>query len=51
VSTVVELAEQHGLHLPIAETIHDVVTGRIRAADAYRGLTRAVPAGHESQPG
>jgi glycerol-3-phosphate dehydrogenase (NAD(P)+) len=51
VSTVVDLADQHGLHMPIARTIHDVVTGRIRAADAYRGLSRAVPAGHESQPG
>lgn len=51
VSTVVELADQHGLHMPIARTIHDVVSGRIRAADAYRGLSRAVPAGHESQPG
>jgi glycerol-3-phosphate dehydrogenase (NAD(P)+) len=51
VSTVVDLAERHGLHMPIAQTIHDVVTGRIRAADAYRGLIRAVPAGHESQPG
>jgi glycerol-3-phosphate dehydrogenase (NAD(P)+) len=50
-STVVELADRHGLHMPIARTIHDVVTGRIRAADAYRGLVRAVPAGHESQPG
>jgi glycerol-3-phosphate dehydrogenase (NAD(P)+) len=51
VDTVVELADQHGLHMPIARTIHDVVTGRIRAADAYRGLRGAVPAGHESQPG
>jgi len=51
VSTVVDLADQHGLHMPIARTIHDVVSGRLRAADAYRGLTRAVPAGHESQPG
>jgi glycerol-3-phosphate dehydrogenase (NAD(P)+) len=51
VSTVVDLAGRHELHMPIAQTIHDVVTGRIRAADAYRGLIRAVPAGHESQPG
>jgi glycerol-3-phosphate dehydrogenase (NAD(P)+) len=51
VDTVVELADQHGLHMPIARTIHDVVTGRIRAADAYRGLRGAVQAGHESQPG
>jgi glycerol-3-phosphate dehydrogenase (NAD(P)+) len=50
-STVVALADQYGLHMPIARTINDVVTGRIRAADAYRGLIRAVPAGHESQPG
>jgi glycerol-3-phosphate dehydrogenase (NAD(P)+) len=50
-ATVVELADAHGLHMPIAQTIYDVVTGRIRAADAYRGLIRAVPAGHESQPG
>ena len=50
-STVVELADRHGLHMPIAHTIHDVVAGTIRAADAYRGLVRAVPAGHESQPG
>jgi len=51
VDTVVELADQHGLHMPIARTIHDVVSGRIRAADAYRGLRGAVQAGHESQPG
>jgi glycerol-3-phosphate dehydrogenase (NAD(P)+) len=46
----VELAEQRGLDLPIARTIHDVVSGRLGAADAYRGLVR-VPAGHESEPG
>ena len=51
VSTVVELADEHGVDLPIARTIEGVVSGRIRAADAYRGLTRAVPAGHESDPG
>jgi glycerol-3-phosphate dehydrogenase (NAD(P)+) len=50
-STVVDLADQHGLDMPIARTIHDVVAGRIRAADAYHGLSRAVPAGHESEPG
>jgi glycerol-3-phosphate dehydrogenase (NAD(P)+) len=50
-ATVVELADQYGVHLPIARTINDVVTGKIRAADAYQGLIRAVPAGHESQPG
>lgn len=49
-STVVELADQHGLSMPISRTIHDVVSGRIEAADAYRGLLRAAP-GHESEPG
>lgn len=51
VSTVVELADEHDLELPIARTIHDVVSGKLRAAEAYRGLTRAVPAGHEADPG
>ena len=50
-ATVVELADRQSLHMPIARTINDVVSGRIRAADAYSGLIRAVPAGHESQPG
>jgi glycerol-3-phosphate dehydrogenase (NAD(P)+) len=49
-STVVELADQHGLSMPISRTIHDVVSGRIEAADAYRGLLKAAP-GHESEPG
>src|SRR4030095_802725 len=30
----VERADQYGLHMPIARTIKDVVTGQIRAADA-----------------
>jgi glycerol-3-phosphate dehydrogenase (NAD(P)+) len=51
VSTVVELADQHGLEMPIARTIHDVVSGKLKAADAYRGLLRAVPARHEADPG
>ena len=50
-STVVQLADEHGVPMPIARTINAVVTGEIRAADAYRGLTRTVPARHESQPG
>jgi glycerol-3-phosphate dehydrogenase (NAD(P)+) len=50
VSTVVELAERHGLDMPIARTIDAVVTGRMRANEAYRGLVR-VPAGHEADPG
>jgi glycerol-3-phosphate dehydrogenase (NAD(P)+) len=50
VSTVVELADRFGLDMPIARTIDAVVTGRMRASEAYRGLVR-VPAGHESDPG
>ena len=49
-STVVELADQFGLSMPISRTIHDVVSGRIEAADAYRGLMGSTP-GHESEPG
>jgi glycerol-3-phosphate dehydrogenase (NAD(P)+) len=49
-STVVQLADKHGLRMPISRSIHDVVSGRIQAADAYRGLVQG-PAGHESDPG
>jgi glycerol-3-phosphate dehydrogenase (NAD(P)+) len=49
-STVVELADQFGLSMPISRSIHDVVSGRIEAADAYRGLMGST-AGHESEPG
>jgi glycerol-3-phosphate dehydrogenase (NAD(P)+) len=50
VSTVVELADRFGLDMPIARTIDAVVTGRMKASEAYRGLVR-VPAGHEADPG
>ncbi len=43
-----ELAERHGLELPICAMIDRVVRGEIAPADAYYGLT---PAGHESDPG
>jgi glycerol-3-phosphate dehydrogenase (NAD(P)+) len=45
---VLELAERHGLELPICTMIDRVVRGEIAPADAYYGLT---PAGHESDPG
>jgi len=48
VVTVMELATRYDLHLPICETIHGVITGRISGTDAYRGLR---PAGHEAEPG
>jgi glycerol-3-phosphate dehydrogenase (NAD(P)+) len=47
-STVLELADRHGVDLPICDTINRVVRGEILAVDAYRGLT---PAGHEAEPG
>ena len=48
-STVMELAEHHGVPLPICEQVHKVVTGRMPAASAYRGLR--VRPGHEADPG
>jgi glycerol-3-phosphate dehydrogenase (NAD(P)+) len=50
VTTVVELADTYGLDMPIARSINEVITGRMAAADAYRGLVRG-QAGHESEPG
>jgi len=47
-STVLELAERHGVQLPICDTINRVVRGDISPVAAYRGLT---PAGHEAEPG
>ena len=43
-----ELAERHGLELPICRMIDKVVRGEIAPMDAYYGLT---PAGHEADPG
>ena len=43
-----ELAERHGLELPICRMIDRVVRGEIAPMDAYFGLT---PAGHEADPG
>jgi hypothetical protein len=36
--------------LPICAEIRRVVSGEISAAEAYRGLTTRMPAGHESGP-
>lgn len=47
-SIVHDLAAEHGVFLPICESIHRVVTGQITAADAYRGLRAS---GHEFDPG
>ncbi len=45
---VLDLAERHGLDLPICRVIHQVVAGEISPMDAYLGLT---PPGHEADPG
>ena len=50
VAAAVALADQHGLAMPIARTIHRVIGGEISAEEAYDGLRQA-PAGHESDPG
>jgi len=45
---VLELADRHGLEMPICTMIDRVVRGDLAPADAYWGLT---PAGHEAEPG
>lgn len=51
VHAAVALADRYGLAMPITRTIHRVVTGEITAVDAYAGLLKSHPAGHESDPG
>jgi glycerol-3-phosphate dehydrogenase (NAD(P)+) len=43
-----DLAEAHGVELPICSEIHRVVTGAQAPVEAYRGLRHP---GHESDPG
>jgi glycerol-3-phosphate dehydrogenase (NAD(P)+) len=47
-SVALELAERHGLDLPICRTIDKVLKGEMEPVDSYWGLT---PAGHEAEPG
>jgi glycerol-3-phosphate dehydrogenase (NAD(P)+) len=47
--SVMELAERHGVDLPICREVHRVILGEISGSDAYRGLH--IPAGHEAEPG
>jgi glycerol-3-phosphate dehydrogenase (NAD(P)+) len=47
-TVALELAERHGLDLPICTMIDRVVKGEIDPSEAYWGLT---PAGHEGDPG
>jgi len=48
--TVMELADRYQVQLPICAEIRRVVSGEISAVEAYRGLVRRMPAGHESDP-
>jgi glycerol-3-phosphate dehydrogenase (NAD(P)+) len=48
-AVAVELADRHGLAMPICRTIHKVVAGETTAQDAYTGL-RYTPAGSEADP-
>jgi len=47
-NVALELAERHGLDLPICRVIDRVVKGEMEPVDSYWGLT---PAGHEAEPG
>ncbi len=46
-----ELAERYGVAMPVCDEVHQVLTGAIPAAEAYRGLRRQAPPGHEREPG
>jgi glycerol-3-phosphate dehydrogenase (NAD(P)+) len=48
--TVMELAGRYGVELPICAEIRRVVSGEISAIEAYRGLMKRSPAGHEADP-
>lgn len=48
--TVVELARQHGVTMPIAEDVFGVTTGQKTAVEAFRGLIR-LKAGSEEDSG
>jgi len=47
-TVALELAERHGLDLPICRMIDKVVKGEMEPVETYWGLT---PAGHEAEPG
>ena len=48
---VLELAEEHGVEMPITEEITKVCHEGATANDAYRGLVRRAPARRESDVG
>lgn len=48
--TVMALAKKHGIEMPIAQEVYQVIMGQAQAAYAFRGLLRS-NAGPESQSG
>ena len=48
--TVIELAQEHDLDMPISQDVFKVVTGAANARGVYRGLLRTRAAA-ESEPG
>ncbi len=49
-ATAHELARRYHVQTPIFDEIYRVLAGEITAEQAYRGLTREHPAGHEREP-
>src|ERR1700689_1410434 len=49
--TARELAERHGVDMPVCQEVYRVLAGEIPASEAYRGLSRQKQAGHEREPG
>ena len=49
-ATAHELAQHYHVQTPIIDEIYRVLAGEITAEQAYRGLTREHPAGHEREP-
>jgi glycerol-3-phosphate dehydrogenase (NAD(P)+) len=49
-ATVVALAKQHGVKVPICQEMYRILEGQADATRVYRGLLRVV-AGAESEPG
>jgi glycerol-3-phosphate dehydrogenase (NAD(P)+) len=48
-TAMMELADRHGVDVPICREVYRVVQGEITGLEAYRGL--ALAAGHEADPG
>ncbi len=48
--TVIALADQYGVDMPIATEVYDVIQGKRTARQAFRGLLKS-SAGAESEPG